>query len=164
LQGFVGESLRGIWRLYVRDLLRRDTGRLNRWQLEIEYASVDRVVEVEATPNATIPDADPSGIASAIDIDDMGTVKDVRVSVEIAHTFIGDLRVELIAPSGQRALLHNRAGGGKDDLRITYDIASAPALEGLIGGQIKGVWVLQVQDLQLRDVGTLEKWSLALTY
>jgi len=88
----------------------------------------------------------------------------VSVSVQITHTYIGDLLVELVAPSGQSATLHSRSGGSRNDLRTSYDKSSAPALGALEGEQIQGDWVLRVRDLEGLDVGTLEKWSIEVTY
>jgi subtilisin-like proprotein convertase family protein len=72
--------------------------------------------------------------------------------------------VELVAPSGRSATLHNREGGAKDDLRATYEISSAPALAGLLGETIRGNWTLRVKDLEAIDTGKLEKWALTLSY
>jgi len=85
------------------------------------------------------------------------------VSVEIAHTFIGDLRVLLTAPDNQRVILHGRTGGGSDDLRMTYTPATTPALADLVGIEVTGDWTLTVTDNASLDVGTLESWKLKLT-
>jgi len=36
------------------------------------------------------------------------------------HTFIGNLIVTLVAPDGTTYLLHNRTGGGTDNIDQTY--------------------------------------------
>ena len=109
-----------------------------------------------------IPDNDPTGVSSAIAIDQSGIARGIKVGVDITHTFIGDLRVELVAPSGQQTILHNRRGGSQDNLITTYDSASTPALATLVGQSIEGNWVLRVTDLAGRDVGKLNQWSLEL--
>ena len=164
LAAFLGESIQGTWTLAIRDLDRRDTGRLNWWGLEIEYSSPDRVVEESAQSDVAIPDADPQGVQSSIAIDATGAATDIKVSVDISHTYQGDLLVELVAPSGRSATLHNRTGGSKDDLHVTYDVSSAPALAGLIGEAIQGNWMLRVRDLAAVDTGRLENWGLTLSY
>jgi subtilisin-like proprotein convertase family protein len=87
----------------------------------------------------------------------------ITVEVDITHTFIGDLRVVLIAPSGDQAVLHNRTGGTQDNLIVTYDSTATPSLVALVGQAIQGSWVLRVTDLAGRDVGKLNKWSLEVT-
>jgi subtilisin-like proprotein convertase family protein len=56
------------------------------------------------------------------------------------------------------------SGGSKDDLMMTYDRTSTPALEALVSQSIQGNWSLRVKDLQRLDTGKLEKWSLQLMY
>jgi M6 family metalloprotease-like protein len=159
-----GESLEGDWTLKVRDLAWRDIGRLNRWNLEIEYESLGQVVEAEVEPNLSIPDNKAEGITSKINIAKSGTLNDITVAVAIPHTYIGDLLVEIVAPSGDSVTLHNMSGGSKDDLRMSYDLTSTPALGALLGQEIQGDWLLRVKDLQRIDTGKLEKWSLRLMY
>ncbi|MBL8261571.1 MAG: trypsin-like serine protease, partial [Xanthomonadaceae bacterium] len=44
------------------------------------------------------------------------------VAVNIVHTYIGDLKVDLIAPDGSVYVLHNRSGGGTDNINQTYTV------------------------------------------
>ncbi|WP_406661384.1 M6 family metalloprotease domain-containing protein [Methanolobus sp. ZRKC3] len=164
LADLTNEATEGTWKLNVRDMLRRDIGRLNCWSIEIEYESVDKIASGESMPNVVIPDINGEGVNSAISIEETGLVKDINVSVEISHTYIGDLVVELLSPSGQRAIMHSRSGDGKNDLRMSYDLSSAPALETMLDQQIKGDWTLHVKDLAKYDEGVLEEWSIELTY
>ena len=82
---------------------------------------------------------------------------------EITHAWTGDLQLELIAPSGQATILHNRIGGSQDDLITIYDSELMPALAVLVGQPIHGDWILRVSDLSTLDVGILNGWSLELT-
>ena len=84
--------------------------------------------------------------------------------MQISHTYRGDLVVDVVTPSGRTVTLHNREGGSKQDLRVTYDRVSVPALATLLGEQIEGDWRLRVRDMASIDTGTLESWSLKLSY
>ncbi len=84
--------------------------------------------------------------------------------MEISHTFIRDLLVELISPSGHSVVLHNREGGRSDDIRTSYNRVSTPSPETLLGQPIQGDWVLRLKDLEAADAGVLEKWSLTLAF
>ena len=159
-----GEAIKGKWKLNIRDLVRQDTGRLNWWRIEIEYEAAAQVTGGEASPNAKIPDNDQTGVESAIPITSSGRLTGMLVKVEITHTYIGDLVVEILAPSGQSAILHSRSGTSKDNLTMSYSTESTAALEVLKGEEIKGNWTLRVKDLAAVDVGTLDKWSLQLSY
>ena len=162
LAGFVGQPAQGDWRLRVADLAARDLGMLRHWRLKLDLAAPITNVRGEAAPALTIPDNNPAGISSTIAIAQTGVARSLKVSVDITHTFIGDLQVELIAPSGQRAILHNRTGSGQDNLITTYDSATAPALTPLLGQSVQGQWSLRVMDRAGQDVGKLNKWSLEL--
>lgn len=120
-------------------------------------------VRKEVAAALTIPDNNPTGVSSSITIDHPGTVRQAKVGVDITHTYIGDLQVELISPSGQWAILHSRLGGSRDDLAMTYDSSTpSSALTPLVGQPARGAWVLRVTDRARRDVGKLNKWSLEL--
>lgn len=107
------------------------------------------------TTEMPIPDG-KSSISSEIAVDLNATVDEVRVKVNIEHGYIGDLTVSLVAPSGKKATLHDRKGGGDDNLVKTFTVAD---LEGVLSG---GTWTLQVKDGASGDAGRLIEWSLEL--
>lgn len=162
LAELIGEQSNGTWILSVSDLAGADIGTLNSWGLSIEIDRADSTIRADAKPNLAIPDDDPTGISSIIRIPRAGTARNLKVSVDIDHTYIGDLRVELINPIGQRAILHNQTGAGNNALKQTYDPITTDVLTGLLGQSVKGDWTLRVSDLVGNDVGTLNAWSLEI--
>jgi subtilisin-like proprotein convertase family protein len=86
----------------------------------------------------------------------------VEVSVDITHTFIGDLSVTLVSPAGTNVVLHQRAGGSADNLIKTFAAANTQGLQTLRGQQIQGTWKLKVADLDAIDVGKLNRWALKI--
>lgn len=116
-----------------------------------------------SSPERPIPDNNPAGIQDVIRISDAGRLQDTRVTVDIAHTWIGDLRVSVTAPDGATVLLHDRSGANQDNIRRTYDTTTVPALASLRDRSVTGDWTLRVQDLAAQDVGTLKSWTLELT-
>lgn len=163
LVSLAGGSLRGEWRLAVTDLARRDTGTLRRWSLEVTPASAQSIRKT-SNPALAIPDNDPAGVTDGIDVERSGRAKRVKVSVDITHTWIGDLSVVLAAPSGKTATLHARAGGSADNLIRDYDPDSLPALAALAGENIAGTWSLEVADNAGRDIGKLNRWALEIGF
>jgi subtilisin-like proprotein convertase family protein len=162
LQSLLGDSSQGNWTLKIADLASRDVGRLRRWALQMDLETSARVVQGEASPGLAIPDNNAIGVSSSINIVEGGSAQQITVTVDITHTFIGDLRVELVSPAGDQALLHDRIGGGEDNLIRSYGSRLHPALAALAGKPIQGSWQLRVKDLAGRDVGKFNKWSLAL--
>lgn len=78
---------------------------------------------------------------------------EARVQVDIKHSYIGDLVVELLAGDGTVYLLHNRSGGSTDNLSASYTV-------NLFAQPLNGTWKLRVRDLSRGDVGELDRWSL----
>ena len=68
------------------------------------------------------------------------------------HTYIGDLRVRLIAPDGSAYTLHNRTGGSADNIVTTYTV-------NLSSEVINGTWTLEVYDAASGDVGYINSWT-----
>jgi subtilisin-like proprotein convertase family protein len=161
LRELIGQSLQGDWTIHVQDLAPADQGRLNRWELEIQ-GTTDKMIELEEYPGVDIPDEDREGIERILDADASGTVRDITVSVDITHTYIGDLIVVLESPSGILVDLHRRAGGTADNLIATYNLVTTPELKNLHGESIKGRWLLKVADLAGQDLGKLNHWHLRI--
>lgn len=80
-------------------------------------------------------------------------LEEARVQVDIKHSYIGDLVVELLAEDGTVYVLHNRSGGSADNLSATYTV-------NLSAKPLNGTWKLRVRDLSRGDVGELDRWSL----
>lgn len=161
LSALAGQSLQGDWTLHIQDLAALDVGRLNRWELEIQ-GQADGIVSVQETPGASIPDNDPNGIERALSTTASGHVREVEVSVDITHTYIGDLLVTLVSPAGTPVILHNRSGAQTDNLIKTYTSATTAGLRTLRGEAVTGPWTLRVSDREAIDVGKLNRWSLKI--
>ena len=89
-----------------------------------------------------------------------GAIGSVTVTVDIQHSYIGDLRVLLTSPSGTSVELHAQTGGGSDNLVKTYTNGDTPGLAAFVGQAAQGNWRLMVADLVGQDTGTLREWSL----
>ncbi len=74
------------------------------------------------------------------------------VAVNIVHTYVGDLRVRLIAPDGSAYTLRNRTGGSADNIVATYTV-------NLSSEAINGTWNLEVFDGAGGDVGYINSWT-----
>jgi len=75
------------------------------------------------------------------------------VAVNILHTYVGDLKVDLVAPDGSLYNLHNRTGSSTDNINktVTFDLSSEP---------LNGTWILRVNDNAGGDVGKIDSWSI----
>ena len=120
---------------------------------------------VTTKPGLGIPDnTDMQDASSIIGIPVNGTVVSVSATVDIVHTYIGDLKVVLTSPSGGQAVLHGRTGGGTDNISTTYSSSTHTGLRSLHDTQINGNWTLSVGDYASGDAGTLDGWTITITY
>ena len=93
------------------------------------------------------------------------TIKDIEVTLDIKHTYTGDLMVTLERSPRPPIILHNRAGGNQDDIVRSFHSANEPVLlAALLGTSAKGEWRLKVADKAKDDVGVIAKWGLAISY
>ena len=108
-------------------------------------------------------------------------VVDIDVTLDLTHTYDGDLIITLVSPAGTQVVLSNRNGGGGDDYRdTTFDDEAVLRLVGLdapFSGTFRpdenlsafdnepvaGDWQLVIADTVGGDFGTLNSWSLTFT-
>ena len=114
-----------------------------------------------------IPDNDGAGVYDTIVVDAGGaTVSAVEVMLDITHTYIGDLIVELTSPGGTRVMLHNRSGGTLENIYgwCPGDLEPAEDMNAFIGDPADGTWIINVSDNAGIDTGTLNDWCVKVTH
>jgi endonuclease I/subtilisin-like proprotein convertase family protein len=102
------------------------------------------------------PIEDHQTVTSHLDVPEKATVEALKLNLDLAHTWRGDLVVTLTSPSGRSAVVSNREGGSADDLRGEFDLSA------FAGEPTEGRWTLTVEDKARRDTGTLEQWGLSI--
>jgi Zn-dependent metalloprotease/subtilisin-like proprotein convertase family protein len=105
-----------------------------------------------------IPDNNATGITSKVVVTGTGNVGTLALSLNITHTWRGDLVVTLVSPGGTQYVVSNRAGGSADNLILTGSVITA-----FNGQAAAGNWQLKVQDRAGQDIGTLNSWSLEIS-
>ncbi|MEQ9368256.1 MAG: S8 family serine peptidase [Coleofasciculus chthonoplastes F3-SA18-01] len=128
----------------------------------VQTAKVTQVIKRRNDNNLAIPDDNPRGVTSTIQITESGLVQDIQVTVDIEHEFLGDLDVELTSPNGQAALLQSRTLGVNTQLQYTYSVDNTPALKSLLNQDSFGNWQLRVIDSVPTDTGKLKSWELVI--
>jgi subtilisin-like proprotein convertase family protein len=143
-----------------------------------------QVVPVIATFSNNIPQniADLGVTTSTIHISDSHAILDLNVRLDISHGRVSDLQVLLRGPNGQTVELFSNIGGnGKNFINTVLDdeatqsitTASAPftgtfrpvgSLSAFDGRPAQGTWTLEVTDNAARQTGTLNNWSLTITF
>jgi subtilisin family serine protease len=136
----------------------------------------------KAVELAQPPQVDPIAVRTAIQdvpIKDLSTSKlelavadtkpitSIKISVDIEHTYIGDLIVSVKPPTttGVNAIkLHSREGGALDNIKKSYDEVNAPGLVALKGKSPQGTWTLIVEDKEKQDTGRIRSFTLEMKF
>ncbi|MEZ4886270.1 MAG: proprotein convertase P-domain-containing protein [Chitinophagales bacterium] len=107
-----------------------------------------------------------------------GIVKDVNISLNGTHSYIGDLIFTLISPTGTELVLVNQLCTESETFSITFDDEAdlaipcpyddggsylpENALSTFNGESASGIWTLRVRDNAEADGGSLDNWNLAV--
>jgi len=133
----------------------------------VEVADNGPVDPIPATKTEThsfnfdtvIPDNNHDGVRLELAVEQMGAISDVKVKVEIRHTYIGDLKVQLKSPLGTLVTLHNNTGGSSDDIAKTYTNFGSRFKDEIPSG----VWELLVVDSANNDLGSVTYVELEIS-
>ncbi len=126
------------------------------WQPLPPESSV--TADSSATP-LDIPEFPGAGIHKdfAIVADADFTVERAELTVNITHTYRGDLKIRLIAPSGYAAAVTQRQDDFNEDL-VNWTFSSVQTM----GESASGTWRVEVTDVEAIDIGTLDACTLTL--
>jgi hypothetical protein len=113
----------------------------------------DDATRYEDVTATEIPDNQTQGVVRVIDVPDGVMAKSVTLDLQIAHSWIGDLRVTL-EHDGVEAPIWQNTGGN------THDLRQSVTLKDFAGKSASGRWTLLVVDSGQGDAGTLESWAL----
>ncbi|AWX44909.1 hypothetical protein HME9304_01914 [Flagellimonas maritima] len=125
----------------------------------------------------TISNIGSPTITSTIQFVEDLSITDINVNLELTHTFLQDLIITLISPSGTRVTLVSGACGDLDNINAVFDddganivCSATPAISGtvspigslasLVGESTFGDWTLEIRDTAPNDGGALVSFSL----
>jgi subtilisin family serine protease len=141
-------------------------GRLNaRTAVELAKPQPQSGITISRTFDAPLPDLQT--VSFTLTVADDTPVEALTVTVDLQHTYIGDLIITLQPPTHtgvSPVVLHSRSGGPTKNLKKTYAAAATPTLAAFAGKSCKGTWTLQIQDAAAQDFGTLVSFSLDLLF
>ena len=141
----------------------------------------DLPIEISSTQSSTI--------TASININGVADFNDFKTLVEVDHTWLGDIIIRMISPSGQIFVLMDQPGVpdtqfgcDADDFTITFQDDSANTqddLENTCGNfeetyqasspfadlsaeEINGEWTLEIEDVFNQDGGALINWEIQI--
>jgi subtilisin-like proprotein convertase family protein len=129
----------------------------------------------------TIPTTANVTVNSTLNVASTNTISDVNVTMYISHTWVNDMTITLISPTGTQVQLVAQPCASDSLLNVdaTFDDSGIPlvcevdpAITGIIqplqplsafnGQSMNGNWTLRVLDSFNQDGGAIESWSLEL--
>jgi len=137
-----------------------------------------------------IPDNTPAGASTTLAVGAIGPVTDLNVSLNVTHTWVGDLRFDVKGPGGiptVRVFDRPTSGTGgcsNDNISTVLDDAAAasvqlqcavtaPSISGTFAPanplsafnaiNPSGTWTLTAIDSAAVDIGTVNQWCLIIT-
>ena len=155
------------------------------------FNEVCKSYAAQDTPIA-IPDANPTGASSMINIPDNAIVEKLIISLineptpgglqtpGITHSYVGDLSITLESPQGTIIDLISSACDASQDIQVVISddgdplscnvfspgisgsIKPSQEISGFNGESAQGNWTLKVVDGQDADTGFIEGWSLEI--
>lgn len=131
----------------------------------------------ESAQNLNLSINDGTETSHIINVPDNGEISEVKVTLDVSHTYLDDLVITLTHPNGTAAsTLWNRNCSNENDIIITFEdwannincsltisgntYAPASLLDVFNGLDAAGDWELTINDLAEGDNGLLNSWSL----
>lgn len=136
------------------------------------------------SPNLAIPDNNSVGVFSELTIANGGNVTDLNISLNVTHTYIGDLvfKLKQLGTGSEVTFINRPTSCSGNDINAIFDdeaatgitcTTSVPTLSGsmrpaspltVFDGQPRNAtWRLTVTDLANSDIGTVNQWCLSGT-
>ncbi|WP_280880307.1 M4 family metallopeptidase [Streptomyces pseudovenezuelae] len=109
----------------------------------------------ENTADVSIPD-NGAAVTSSVTVSGRtgNAPSNLSVSVDIVHTWRGDLVLDLVAPDGSTYRLKNSSSSDSaDNVQATYTVNASSEVAN-------GVWKLKAQDVAAQDTGYINSWKL----
>ena len=109
----------------------------------------------ENTTDVSIPDAG-AAVTSPITVTGVAgnAPNDLKVAVDIKHTYRGDLQIDLVAPDGTAYRLKSTStSDSADNVNTTYTVNASSEVAN-------GTWQLRVRDYYRADTGYIDSWRL----
>ena len=63
----------------------------------------------------------PTSVEDTLVVADAFVIQDANVSIDITHTFIGDVTIDITSPAGNTVRLHDEGGLSADQILVSFD-------------------------------------------
>jgi len=113
-----------------------------------------------SSTRVAIPDARSTWTVVNLPVSSMpAVITAINVSLNVSHTYKGDLEITLTSPSGRVLPPHSRTGGSADNVILTNLDASS----SFNGTNPNGTWKVSMRDMSTQDTGAFNSASLTIS-
>ena len=105
--------------------------------------------------NQPLPDNDPTGITASVDVSAVMRIEAVELVLNVTSTYIGDLQIDLSAPSGTNSLFARTRFDSQDDY-VDYAFTSFRHVDE----NSAGTWTVAMADGASGDLATFNDFHL----
>lgn len=140
-------------------------------------AVVDCKIQYAADLPQSIVAQIPNTVSSEISINDELPIESIEVGVRLTHTYVGDLQMRLISPSGTIVPLLYNSCAERNNVNVRFadngqslDCLGATGIAGVVrpavsfaklyGESTLGIWRLEVEDGSIGDAGVLQEFFI----
>ena len=138
-------------------------------------AAVDCKTQYATDLPQSIAAQTPNTVSSEISINDELPIESIEVGVRLTHTYVGDLQMRLISPTGTIVPLLYNSCAERNNINVRFsdngrnlDCLGATGIAGVIrpavsfaklyGESTLGKWILEVEDGSIGDAGILQEF------
>lgn len=116
------------------------------------------VIDLDLGENGlSIPDNSAAGVSTTFEVEGPGAITALTVTVDITHTYRGDIGIRLVHPDGDVAVLKTNSWDGEHDLQATYVVSD------FVGKDAAGTYELIIADHHAYDTGVVNSATIELT-
>ncbi|MCB1190937.1 MAG: S8 family serine peptidase [Leptospiraceae bacterium] len=109
--------------------------------------------------NTSIPNNSSTGTSNTISVPSNLSIEAVQITVNITHTYCGDLGIELTSPSGTKSILFTINNGFLNSANLTNMVLLSNAF---YGESSVGNWTIKVVDMGTGGSGTFGNWKIKI--
>lgn len=178
LPSYLDPNTRVHWR--IRSIQNTGSCGLSLWN-QTSFISGDCPIQFTSSPAVTISNGPPVQLAEMkLNITSAGELIDLDlVLLDVSHTYLNDLEIELESPAGTLVPIFDRSCGGNDNLLLSFDDEATELtftcppvdptafirpptlpLRRFDGEEAAGTWTLRVRDNSNQDGGTINSFGL----
>ena len=178
LPAYLSSNSRYFWRARTRDA--NGGCGISRWSTANFISGDCPIFSTTSSPVEISTGPPVQNVAMTLDIATPGEIIDLDLALlDLEHSYLNDVEVDLESPSGTRATIFDRSCGGNDNILLNFDdeaeitelfcppvnasaFVKSPG-EGLgvfNGQQLAGTWTLSVRDRANQDGGQVNSFRI----